>query len=152
MPQTTIQAMTAPRPRDPRILRLAKTLNASRSDVFTAVCDVWESLSLEADHDGLVKGWTPDGLDALVDTLGDGCGRAMVEAGLVGVADDGLVLPSVLRRQLDHADGRARPVTGAAADADEKTLRRRQGFPTRQCSAIVPIRSFSSSLSAPPCA
>jgi hypothetical protein len=73
-------------------------------------------LSVEADGDGIVKGWTPDLAGALVD-VADGFGKAMVDVELLGVVNDGLVLPVELRCVTNEDRGGV-GVQVAAADAD----------------------------------
>lgn len=121
MPRTP-PTIAAPLPRDPRVMLMAKMLNVSRADAFTAVADVWAMLAADAEGD-IVKGWTLEMLDAVVEMEMAGCGTAMLKAGLVGVVDDGLVLPAELRHQQRDERGGA-----AAADhgEDDRTRERRE--------------------------
>jgi hypothetical protein len=101
---------------------MAKALKVSRADAYTAVADVWAMLAADAEGD-IVKGWTLEMLDAVVEMEMAGCGTAMLQAGLVGIVDDGLVLPAELRnQQRDERDG------AAAADQgeDKRTSRRKE--------------------------
>jgi hypothetical protein len=119
MPRTPLTIVT-PKTRDHRVLLLAKTLSVTRAEAFLAVAEVWETLSVEADGDGIVKGWTPDMADALVD-VADGFGKAMVGVELLGVVNDGLVLPAELRRAAhEERGGGGGGTRAAAADADER--------------------------------
>jgi hypothetical protein len=111
MPRTP-PTIAAPLPRDPRVLLMAKMLNVSRADAYTAVADVWAMLAADAEGD-IVKDWTLEMLDAVVEMEMAGCGTAMLKAGLVGIVDDGLVLPAELRHQQRDQRG------GAAAAVDE---------------------------------
>jgi len=66
----------------------------------------------------------PDSLDSVVD-IAD-FGQAMLQAGLVGVVNDGLVLPAELRHQ--QRDERSGPAVapGNVADEDQRTSRRKE--------------------------
>jgi len=102
---------------------MAKTLNVSRADAYTAVADVWAMLAADAEGD-IVKGWTLEMLDAVVEMEMAGCGTAMLQAGLVGIVDDGLVLPAELRnQQRDERGGRA---AAAGGGEDERASRRKE--------------------------
>ena len=128
MPRTP-PTVVAPLPRDPRVMVMAKTMNVSRADAYTAVADVWAMLAADAEGD-IVKGWTLAMLDAVVEMEMAGCGTAMLQAGLVGIVDDGLVLPAELRnQQRDERGGRA-----AAADQGEDKRTRRRKEQNRQAS------------------
>lgn len=121
MPRTP-PTIVAPLPRDPRVMVMAKMLNVNRAAAYTAVADVWAMLAADAEGD-IVKGWTLEMLDAVVEIEMAGCGTAMLHAGLVGVVDDGLVLPAELRHQQRDERGGA-----AAADQgdDKRTQLRRE--------------------------
>lgn len=103
MPKTPA-TIVAPTPTDSRVLLLADRLKVSRADAYFAVVEAWFQLSLEADDDGIVKGWTPATLEALVDLEAEQLGAALVDLGLVGVVNDGLVMPAELRRARGAAD------------------------------------------------
>jgi hypothetical protein len=121
---TTPPTIVAPIPADPRVMTLAKSLGLSRREAFGAAAEAWAWMSVMA-NDGLVVQAAPDSLDGLVDVAG--FGAAMVDAGLVGVVDDGLVLPAELRR-LERGGDRPR----ADVDDDEVDDRRRKGARVRQ--------------------
>jgi hypothetical protein len=116
MPKTPA-TIIAPTPTDSRVLRLADRLHVSRADAYFSVAEAWTQLSLEADDDGIVKGWTPAALEALVDLKAADLGKTLVDLGLVGVAVDGLVLPAELR--LRHRD--AGDADGPVGDDRRKT-------------------------------
>ncbi len=128
MPRTP-PTIVAPLPRDPRVMVMAKALKVSRADAYTAVADVWAMLAADAEGD-IVKGWTLEMLDAVVEMEMAGCGTAMLQAGLVGVVDDGLVLPAELRNQRrDERGGRAaadREDQGDKVERERKQARVRQ--------------------------
>jgi hypothetical protein len=63
--------------------------------------------------DDIVPKAAPDSLDAVVGDI-DGFGQTMLQAGLVGVVDDGLVLPAELRQR------QQRDARGGGADADDE--------------------------------
>lgn len=123
MPATP-PTIVAPIPADPRVMTLAKSLGLSRREAFGAAAEAWAWMSVMA-NDGLVVQAAPDSLDGLVDVAG--FGAAMVDAGLVGVVDDGLVLPAELRR-LERDDRATRRGADAddADDLDDQTRRRRE--------------------------
>lgn len=123
MPRTP-PTIVAPVPRDPRVMVMAKTLNVSRADAYTAVADVWALLAADAEGD-IVKGWTLEMLDAVVEKKMKGCARVMHQAGLVGVVDDGLVLPAELRHQ--YRAERGEPAAAAVErDGDGRDNRRKE--------------------------
>jgi len=105
MPAAT-RTIVAPLPNDPRVMTLAKSLGLSRREAFACCCEAWAWLSVMA-VDGIVGNAVPDTLDGIVDVVG--FGQAMLEARLVGVADDGLVVV-----QREGGVGR-----GGADDADD---------------------------------
>ena len=113
--------IVAPLPADPRVFALAKAVGLTRREAFGAAAEAWAWMRVMA-ADGLVVNTSPDSLDGLVDV--DGFGQAMLEAGLVGVVDDGLVLPAELRHhERDQGGARRR----AAADGhDDKAERRKE--------------------------
>lgn len=115
MPKTPA-TIIAPTPTDSRVLLLADRLCVSRADAYFAVAEAWTQLSLEADDDGIVKGWTPASLEALVDLEAADLGKTIVDLGLVDVAADGLVLPAELRRHRVAGN-----VDGPAGDDRRKT-------------------------------
>jgi hypothetical protein len=102
---------------------MAKMLNVNRAAAYTAVADVWAMLAADAEGD-IVKGWTLEMLDAVVEIEMAGCGTAMLHAGLVGVVDDGLVLPAELRHQ--QRDERGEAAATDQGDDKRKELRREQ--------------------------
>jgi hypothetical protein len=106
---------------------MAKKLNVSRADAYTAVVDVWATLAADAEGD-IVKGWTLVMLDAVVEMEMAGCGAVMLQAGLVGVVDDGLVLPIELRHhQRDDArQSSARPSHSPGADRQKRYRERKR--------------------------
>lgn len=120
----TPRTIVAPVPDDPRVIALAKSLGLSRREAFGAAAEAWAWLPRQA-NDGIVVQAAPDSLDGLVDVAG--FGAAMVDAGLVGVVDDGLVLPAELRRL-------ERPARGRRGVVDEagKVERKKEGDAERQ--------------------
>ena len=98
MPKT-ISTTIGPNPTDRRVLQLEQLLNVSRPHAVGVVVMSWAWLHAEQ-TEGVVPG-TPSMLDIVVDMKG--AGQALVEAGLVGVSPDGLILPLELRRQADRA-------------------------------------------------
>jgi hypothetical protein len=123
MPATP-PTIVAPIPADPRVIALAKSLGLSRREAFGAAAEAWAWMSVMA-NDGLVVQAAPDSLDGLVDVAG--FGAAMVDAGLVGVVDDGLVLPAELRGlERDDRATRRGAVADDADDPDKKTSRRKE--------------------------
>jgi len=119
MPATP-RTITAPLPNDPRVMTLAKSVGLPRREAFGACVEVWAWLDAHA-VDGLVVKAAPDSLDGLVEV--PGFGQAMIQAGLVGVVDGGLVLPAELRHhKSDQSESRRR---AAAVSEDEKAERRR---------------------------
>jgi hypothetical protein len=124
MPAAT-RTIVAPLPNDPRVMTLAKSLGLSRREAFACCCEAWAWLSVMA-VDGIVGNAVPDTLDGIVDVVG--FGQAMLEARLVGVADDGLVVPSELRVQRERGIGRS----GADADDEDDDDRHRKSGRIRQ--------------------
>jgi hypothetical protein len=102
---------------------MAKALKVSRADAYTAVADVWAMLAADAEGD-IVKGWTLEMLDAVVEMEMAGCGTAMLQAGLVGVVDDGIVLPAELRRR--QSECRGGQAAAAAEDHEDRKERERK--------------------------
>lgn len=98
MPRT-IPTTIGPNPTDRRVLQLEQLLNVSRPHAVGVVVMSWAWLHAEQ-TEGVVPG-TPSMLDIVVDM--EGAGQALVDAGLVGVSHDGLVLPLELRRQAERA-------------------------------------------------
>ena len=98
MPKT-ISTTIGPNPTDRRVLQLEQLLNVSRPHAVGVVVMSWAWLHAEQ-TEGVVPG-TPSMMDIVVDMTG--AGQALVEAGLVGVSPDGLILPLELRRQADRA-------------------------------------------------
>jgi hypothetical protein len=123
MPAAT-RTIVAPLPNDPRVMTLAKSLGLSRREAFACCCEAWAWLSVMA-VDGIVGNAAPDTVDGIVDVVG--FGQAMLEARLVGVADDGLVVPSELRVQRERGVG-----PGSSADDDQDDDRRRKSDRDRQ--------------------
>jgi hypothetical protein len=125
MPKTP-PIIIAPLPHDPRVLTLAKSMSLTRREAFGAAAEAWALMSVMA-VDDIVPQTAPDSLDAVVGDI-DGFGQAMLQAGLVGIVDGGLVLPAELRQrqQRDERGGGAAPApTVADRDEDEKDKRRR---------------------------
>jgi hypothetical protein len=119
----TPPTMVAPLPRDPRVMELAKALTISRREAIAAALEAWAWM-MTMEHDGVVPDAVPDSLDGVVDI--PGFGQAMLQARLVGVVNDGLVLPAELRQQQrDHGGGPAVAADGVQGD-DAKTERRRE--------------------------
>jgi hypothetical protein len=123
----TPPTIVAPLPTDPRVMALAKATGLSRREAFAAAAESWAWMLVMA-VDDIVANTAPDSLDGLVDVAG--FGSAMLQEGLVGTVDGGLVLPAELRhRQHDKRGGR----TGAAAEGqDEKAERDRLRARIRQ--------------------
>jgi hypothetical protein len=120
MPRTP-PTIVAPLPRDPRVMELAKALNVSRREAYAAAVEAWAWMSM-MERDGVVPDAEPASLDGAVDITG--MGQAMLNVGLVGVVDGGLVLPAELRRlEPDQRGGSA-----AAADVGEdgRAVRRQE--------------------------
>jgi len=116
MPKTP-PTIVAPLPHDPRVMTLAKTASITRREAFAAAAEAWAWMSVQA-VDDIVPQTAPDSLDSVVD-IAD-FGQAMLEAGLVGVVNDGLVLPAELRHhERDQRGG------GAAAGDDPSDSRRK---------------------------
>ena len=94
-----ISTTIGPNPTDRRVLQLEQLLNVSRPHAVGVVVMSWAWLHAEQ-TEGVVPG-TPSMLDIVVDMKG--AGQALVDAGLVGVSPDGLILPLELRRQAERA-------------------------------------------------
>jgi hypothetical protein len=121
MPKT-FPTIVAPLPHDPRVMSLAKSVGLTRREAFGAAAEAWAWMSVMAVND-IVVNTAPDSLDAVVDV--DGFGDAMFQAGLVGVVNDGLVLPAELRhQQRDERGGVAAPAEGQRTD--ERARRRKE--------------------------
>ena len=118
MPRTP-PTIAAPLPQDFRVLALAKATGLTRREAFGAAAEVWVWLSVQA-TDGIVPRTAADALDAVVDI--GGFGQAMLQAGLVGIVDDGLVLPAELRHQQRDERGIG---AAEAGDRDDSQLRRK---------------------------
>ena len=119
----TPPTMVAPLPRDPRVMEVAKALTISRREAIGAALEAWAWM-MTMQHDGVVPDAVPDSIDGVVDI--PGFGQAMLQARLVGVVNDGLVLPAELRQQQrDHGGGPAVAADGVQGD-DAKTERRRE--------------------------
>jgi hypothetical protein len=73
---------------------LAKAVGISRREAFAVAAEVWAWVAVQA-VDGVVPQTEPESLDSVADIAG--LGKAMLQAGLVGVVNDGLVLPAELR-------------------------------------------------------
>lgn len=126
MPKTP-PTIVAPLPNDPRVMKLAKSVGVTRREAFAAAAEAWAWMAVQA-VDDIVPQTEPDSLDSVVDIAG--FGQAMLQAGLVGVVNDGLVLPVELRRlERDQRGGRA---TAAAEDQDDKIERERKQARIRQ--------------------
>lgn len=120
MPATP-RTILAPLPNDPRIMALAKSVGLPRREAFAVAAEAWAWMAA-VEVGGLVKKTRPDSLDSLVDVVG--FGAAMLQAGLVGVVDDSLVLPAELRHhEADQGESRRR---AAAVSEEEKAERRRE--------------------------
>jgi hypothetical protein len=121
---TTPPTIVAPLPNDPRVMMLAQATGLTRREAYGAAAEAWAWLAVMATDDAIVKA-SPDALTALVDVAE--FGSAMITAGLVGVVDDGLVLPAELRRlerdQRSVLGGKA--TADGADDLDDQTRRRR---------------------------
>jgi hypothetical protein len=116
---TTPPTIVAPLPNDPRVMLLAQATGLTRREAFGAAAEAWAWLAVMATDDAIVKA-TPDALTALVDVAG--FGSAMITAGLVGVVDDGLVLPVELRHRQQRD---ARGGVATAGDEDPGDARRK---------------------------
>ena len=121
MPATP-PTIIAPLPSDPRVMLLAKSTGLTRREAFGVAAEAWAWMSAMA-VDGIVPMTPPDSLDTLVDVAG--FGQAMLEAKLVGVVDDGLVLPAELRR-LERDERGGHRDHGDDGEVDPKVLRRRE--------------------------
>lgn len=122
MPRTP-PTIVAPLPTDPRVMSLAKSVSLERREAFAAAAEAWAWMSVMA-VDDIVVNTAPESLDGLVDV--PGFGAAMLQVGLVGVVNDGLVLPAELRHHERGERGGTAAVPAAAADEDEQTSRRRE--------------------------
>lgn len=121
MPATP-PTIIAPLPSDPRVMLLAKSTGLTRREAFGVAAEAWAWMAAMA-VDGIVPMTPPDSLDTLVDVTG--FGQAMLEAKLVGVVDDGLVLPAELRcSQRDVAEPRRRQADDHARGDDDERRRR----------------------------
>jgi hypothetical protein len=126
MPKTP-PTIVAPLPNDRRVVTLAKTVGISKREAFAAAAEAWAWMSVQA-VDDIVPQTEPDTLDSVVDIAG--FGQAMLQASLVGVVNDGLVLPAELRcRQSERRGGRA---AADAEDQDDKVERERKQARVRQ--------------------
>lgn len=121
MPATP-PTIIAPLPNDPRVMLLAKSTGLTRREAFAVAAEAWAWMAAMA-VDGIVPMTPPDSLDTLVDVAG--FGQAMLEAKLVGVVDDGLVLPAELRR-LERDERGGNRDQGDDGEVDAKALRRRE--------------------------
>jgi hypothetical protein len=120
----TLPVIVTPLPSDPRVMKLATATGLKRREAFGAAAEAWSWLAAHAVN-GIVPATEPDTLDGIVDV--PGIGQAMLAAGLVGVVNDGLVLPGELRhQQRDDAEPRRRHRgDDAGGDTEE---RRREGW------------------------
>lgn len=126
MPRTP-PTIVAPLPNDPRVFALAKASGLTTREAFAAAAECWAWVSVMS-VDDIVVNTAPDSLDAVVDV--PGFGPAMVQAGLVGTVDNGLVLPAELRRRAGgQRGGRAAADT---EDQDDKVERERKGARIRK--------------------
>jgi hypothetical protein len=126
MPRTP-PTIAAPMPNDPRIFALAKASGLTTREAFACAAECWAWVTVMS-VDDIVVNTAPDSLDAVVDVAG--FGQAMLEAGLVGTVDGGLVLPAELRRrQSELNSGRA---AAAAEDHDDRKERERKGSRIRK--------------------
>jgi hypothetical protein len=126
MPKTP-PTIVAPEPDDHRVMALAKTVSLTRREAFAAAAEVWAWMARRA-VDNIVPQTALDSADFVVDIKG--FGQAMLQAGLVGVVNDGLVLPAELRRR--ERDQRGNRKTAAAEDQDDKVERERKQARARQ--------------------
>jgi hypothetical protein len=126
MPKTP-PTIVAPLPSSPRVLALAKAVGISKREAFAAAAEAWAWMAVEA-VDDIVPQTEPDALDSVVDIAG--FGQAMLQTGLVGVVNDGLVLPAELRRQ--QRDERGNRSTATAEDHEDKVERERKQARVRQ--------------------
>jgi len=146
MPKT-FATTVAPVPSDSRVLRLSQLLTVSRSQAVGIVTMAWDWL-LGEESEGVVPVPVTI-LDNVVDH--EGAGQALVDAGLVGVVPEGLVLPPVVRqasarsqRDGESADDRRRRQQRERAS---KSRRRRQRSSPPQASptpAEAPVASRKS--------
>jgi hypothetical protein len=114
-------------PNDPRIFALAKASGLTTREAFACAAECWAWVTVMS-VDDIVVNTAPDSLDAVVDVAG--FGQAMLEAGLVGTVDGGLVLPAELRRrQSERSGGRAAATT---EDHDDRKERERKGARIRK--------------------
>jgi len=118
MPKTP-PTIVAPLPHDPRVMTLAKTASITRREAFAAAAEAWAWMSVQA-VDDIVPQTAPDSLDSVVD-IAD-FGQAMLEAGLVGVVNDGLVLPAELRHHKRDERGGGAAAGDAPSDSRRKAL------------------------------
>jgi hypothetical protein len=126
MPKTP-PTIVAPLPNDPRVMSLVRAVGLTKREAFAAAAEAWAWMSVMA-VDGIVTKAAPDSLDAVVDVAG--FGQAMLQAGLVGAVDDGLVLPAELRhRDRDERGGRPADEDG---DEGDRAQRKRAGDRRRQ--------------------
>jgi hypothetical protein len=100
MPKT-FATTVSPLPDDPRVMSLSKSVGITRREAFAAVVEVWHWLDKYARND-IVYDTGLDSLDSVSEI--EGFGQAMLQAGLVGTVDGGLVLPAELRHS--ERDGR----------------------------------------------
>jgi hypothetical protein len=131
MPKT-IPTTIGPNPTDRRVLQLEQLLNVSRPHAVGVVVMSWAWLHAEQ-AEGVVPG-LPSMLDSVVDIAG--AGQALVDAGLVGVSPDGLVLPLELRRQAERAtrSGESADDRRRRKDAERKAKSRRNQRLTKPAS------------------
>lgn len=123
MPKTP-PTIVAPLPYDPRVMTLAKSVSLTRREAFAAAAEAWAWMSVMAVED-IVPQTAPDSLDAVVGDI-DGFGQAMLQAGLVGVVNDGLVLPAELRHHKRDERGGPAVAPAAVANQDQRTSRRKE--------------------------
>ena len=129
MPRTP-PTIAAPLPQDFRVLSLAKTTGLSRREAFAAAVESWAWMSVQA-VEGIVPRTAVDALDVVADIAG--FGQAMLQAGLVGVVGDGLVLPAELRHHERDERGEA-AAAAARGDAGEDERRERRKEQNRKSS------------------
>ena len=109
MPKTP-PTIIAPLPHDPRVIALAKAVSISRREAFAMAAEAWAWATMQA-VDDIVPRTAVETIDGIVDAAG--FGQAMLAAGLIGVVNDGLVLPAELGRDRRHSVSR-----GESAEAD----------------------------------
>lgn len=136
MPRTP-PTIVAPLPDDPRVFALAKASGLATREAYACAAESWAWMADKA-VDDIVVNVAPDSLDAVVEV--EGFGQAMLQAGLVGTVDGGLVLPAELRRL---AAGKGRTESSKERrrrlDSDRKKIKRRQNRLTQASSKTAAV-------------